>query len=164
MFCPFCQKSETKVIDSRLIKGGFTIRRRRSCPKCERRFTTYEKFKIAMPKIIKNDGRREEYDREKIFSGIEKACQKRPISSKHIEKIIENIEKSIFETGRSEVSARDIGQIVMIHLRHLDPVALIRFASVYKSFHNIDDFYRDLKIEEDQFRFLPIEEGQQNEQ
>jgi transcriptional repressor NrdR len=101
-----------------------------------------------MPKVIKSDGRREEYVRGKIYSGIEKACQKRPIASKQIDSIIDNIEKTVFESAKSEFPTHELGKLVMIHLRDLDPVAFVRFASVYKSFHDIDEFYRDLKLKE----------------
>lgn len=152
MRCPYCQKAETKVVDSRLLKEGLSVRRRRKCEGCEKRFTTYETIEINMPNIVKLDGRREPYRREKILSGIEKACQKRPIPTGQIERIIENIEKQIREISEKEISTKDIGHIVMMYLRNLDPVAYIRFASVYRKFQDIEEFVSEIQHDEENFQ------------
>lgn len=151
MKCPFCQANETKVVDSRNLKEGFSIRRRRKCDNCMRRFTTYETIEISMPAVAKLDGRREPYNREKIRSGLEKACQKRPVSTEQIDRIIENLEKAILEISDKEVSTKDIGNLVMLYLRNLDPVAYIRFASVYRKFTDVDEFVHDIQHEENIF-------------
>ena len=151
MKCPFCQESETKVVDSRLLKEGFSVRRRRKCEDCEKRFTTYETIEISMPNIVKLDGRREDYRKEKIREGIEKACQKRPIPTEQVERIIENIEKSIIELSEKEVTTKEIGHIVMMYLRNLDPVAYIRFASVYRKFQDVEEFVNEIKHDEKSF-------------
>ena len=151
MRCPFCEQSETKVVDSRLLKEGLSVRRRRKCESCEKRFTTYETIEISMPNIVKLDGRREPYNREKIYGGISKACQKRPISTDQVERIVENIEKSIRDTSSKEVSTHDIGKIVMMYLRNLDPVAYIRFASVYRKFQDVDEFVSEIQHEEETY-------------
>ncbi len=157
MKCPFCQKSETKVIDSRLLKEGLSVRRRRKCESsdCEKRFTTYETIEINMPNIVKIDGRRESYLRSKIQGGIEKACQKRPISTDQIERIINNIEKDILDLSLKEITTLDIGKIVMMYLRNLDPVAYIRFASVYRKFQDVEEFVKEIKHDEKNFRSHP---------
>lgn len=152
MKCPYCQKAETKVVDSRLLKEGLSVRRRRKCEGCDKRFTTYETIEINMPNIVKLDGRRESYRREKILSGIEKACQKRPIPTGQIERVIENIEKDILEVSEKEISTKEIGHIVMMYLRNLDPVAYIRFASVYRKFQDIDEFVNEIKHDEENFQ------------
>lgn len=148
MNCPFCNAPDTKVIDSRLMTDGLSVKRRRKCEACEKRFNTFENIEISMPLVIKSDGRREQYRREKIMNGIAKACQKRPISTIQIERIIDNIEKSILELNEREVSTLDIGQLVMDYLRNLDPVAYVRFASVYKQFQDVEEFLKDLKDSE----------------
>lgn len=151
MKCPYCEKHETKVVDSRLLKEGLSVRRRRKCEACEKRFTTYETIEINMPNIVKLDGRRESYRREKILDGIEKACQKRPIPTGQIERIIENIEKEILEKSEKEISTKEIGHIVMMYLRNLDPVAYIRFASVYRKFQDIEEFVSEIRHDEETF-------------
>lgn len=151
MKCPFCGQCETKVVDSRLLKEGSSIRRRRKCESCEKRFTTYETIEISMPNIVKVDGRREPYNREKIYGGLEKACQKRTISTEQLERIVDNIEKGILELSSKEVSTLDIGKIVMMYLRNLDPVAYIRFASVYRTFQDVEEFVHGIQYEEETF-------------
>ncbi len=158
MKCPFCQESETKVVDSRLLKEGFSVRRRRKCEGCEKRFTTYETIEISMPNIVKLDGRRETYRREKIREGIEKACQKRPIPTEQVERILENIEKSIIELSEKEVTTKEIGHIVMMYLRNLDPVAYIRFASVYRKFQDVEEFVNEIKHDEKSFTISSLEQ------
>lgn len=149
MNCPFCTAADTKVIDSRLMVDGFSVKRRRKCEHCEKRFNTYEKIELSMPMVVKSDGRREDYRREKIMSGVEKACQKRPISRVQIERIIDNIERSILELNDKEITSYDIGQFVTNYLRNLDPVAYVRFASVYKQFQDVEEFVKDLKDNEE---------------
>lgn len=150
MKCPFCQEQDTKVLDSRLLSDGYSIRRRRKCQghKCERRFTTYEKIETSMPMVIKNDGRRENYSRDKVFGGIEKASQKRPVSTAQLEHLLTNIERDIQETHQREVTTKTIGKKVMMYLRHLDPVAYVRFASVYSNFQDIEEFVGKLQDQE----------------
>ncbi len=156
MKCPFCNNSETKVIDSRLLKEGFSVRRRRKCEDetCTRRFTTYESIELQMPSVVKLDGRREPYRREKIFLGFEKACQKRPISTDQIERVLDNIEKQILDMASKEIRSKEIGNLVMMYLRNLDPVAYIRFASVYRKFQDVEEFVNDIKDDEINFNNL----------
>lgn len=148
MRCPFCNAQDTKVVDSRNLKEGLSVRRRRKCDSCKRRFTTYETIEINMPMVAKLDGRREPYNRSKIKSGISKACQKRPVSIEQIERVIDNIEKNILEISDKEISSKDIGNMVSMYLRNLDPVAYIRFASVYRKFQDVDEFVNDIKHDE----------------
>jgi transcriptional repressor NrdR len=148
MKCPFCEAKETKVIDSRLLKEGLSVRRRRKCEECTRRFTTYETIEIQMPMVVKLDGRREAYNRDKIKSGIEKACQKRPIPTEQIGRIVDNIEKRILDITDKEIPSVDIGNLVMQFLRNLDPVAYIRFASVYRKFQDVEEFVHEIKMDE----------------
>jgi transcriptional repressor NrdR len=151
MRCPFCEANETKVVDSRLLKEGLSVRRRRKCEACERRFTTYESIEIQMPVVVKLDGRREPYQKEKILKSIAKACGKRPISTEQIERVVDNIEKNILEISNKEIKSKDIGQLLMHYLRNLDPVAYIRFASVYRTFQDVEEFVHDLQHEEESF-------------
>ncbi len=145
MKCTVCNAQDTKVIDSRLLLEGTAIRRRRKCEHCFHRFTTYEKIEILLPDVVKNDGRRESFNREKILKGIKKACQKRPVSVIEIDTLIESIEKEIIENHKNEISTSEVGQLVMKKLHTIDPVAYVRFASFYWSFDNIDDFIHGLK-------------------
>ena len=156
MKCPFCLAPDTKVLDSRNLEEGSTIRRRRKCEACQKRFTTFETVELSMPMVIKRDGRREAYQREKIKMGIEKACEKRPISAVQIERIIANIEKAILDISDKEVLTKDVGNLVMMYLRHLDPVAYIRFAAVYRKFQDVEEFVNELKHDEhNQFKINP---------
>jgi transcriptional repressor NrdR len=148
MKCPFCEAKDTKVLDSRNLQDGSTVRRRRKCESCDKRFTTYEHFEIDMPLVVKNDGRRENYNRDKLSGGIEKACQKRPISTTQIEHVITNVEKAIMDISNKEIRSRDIGSLVMMYMKNLDPVAYVRFASVYMNFHDVDEFVKDIKRDE----------------
>ena len=145
MRCPYCTSIDNKVVDSRMGKEGDTIRRRRECLKCEGRFTTYERVEEVLPSVIKKDGRREPYDRMKILSGLTKACEKRPISVEVLEKCVDNIEKSMQEKGFKEIPSKAIGEEVMNQLHNLDEVAYVRFASVYRSFKDINEFMSELK-------------------
>src|SRR5512146_464129 len=145
MRCPYCTSLDNKVVDSRIGKEGDSIRRRRECLKCEGRFTTYERVEEVLPSVIKKDGRREPYDRMKILNGIKKACEKRPISVDAIEKTVSDIEKSVQDKGLKEIPSTVIGEEVMEHLHQLDEVAYVRFASVYRSFKDINEFMSELK-------------------
>ncbi len=145
MKCPFCSFLEDKVIDSRLSKDQTTIRRRRECLSCGKRFTTFEKIEINPPLIIKRDGRREAYKREKIELGLQKACEKRPVAIDDIEKIINTIEQTLQESGEKEVASSVIGEKIMQLLKELDDVAYIRFASVYRQFKDINEFIQELQ-------------------
>lgn len=145
MKCPFCGFMDNKVIDSRLSKDGHVIRRRRECEDCGRRFTTYERVEEMLPMVIKRDGRREQFDRNKILAGIIKACEKRPISIAVIEKTVDSIEAGFTDVPEREVKSTDIGEVVMSHLHGLDEVAYVRFASVYRSFKDINEFMSELK-------------------
>ena len=146
MLCPFCRQSETKVIDSRASEE-FAIRRRREClnRKCGRRFTTYEKIEETPQKVIKKDGSRVPFDREKIRSGLEKACYKRPVSEEQIERIISEVESDIYQNFDREVPSRCIGERVFNMLRDVDQVAFVRFASVYREFKDVNDFVEELE-------------------
>jgi transcriptional repressor NrdR len=143
--CPFCDEIEDKVVDSRMAKEGEVIRRRRECLGCKRRYTTYERIEESLPMVVKKDGRREPFDRNKILSGLKKACEKRPISITTIEALTDKIEKSVQEMGETEVQSQSIGEEVMKALHELDQVAYVRFASVYREFKDIDQFMDELK-------------------
>lgn len=140
MKCPFCQHAESKVIDSRMGKDGASIRRRRECEKCEKRFTTYERIEETFPFVVKKDGRREPYDRMKVISGFQKACEKRPVSVEAIEHSVNTIEAQLMELGEKEIPSTQLGELVMTALKDLDDVAYVRFASVYRSFKDIGEF------------------------
>jgi len=133
------------VVDSRTGKNGEIIRRRRECLKCQRRFTTYERVEEVLPTVIKKDGRREPFDRHKILAGIEKACQKRPVSAATIEGVVQEIENELLELGEKEIPGNAIGKRVMARLQQLDDVAYVRFASVYRQFKDISEFMDELK-------------------
>jgi transcriptional repressor NrdR len=145
MKCPYCTKIDNKVIDSRLSKDGRTIRRRRECIECGRRFTTYEKLEEVLPMVIKKDGRREPFSREKIIKGIKKACQKRPISITKIEEFVDSLEIHFQELGKKEVDSNEIGEKVISNLKGWDEVAYVRFASVYRQFRDINEFMAELE-------------------
>jgi len=144
MKCPFCKLDEDKVVDSRSSGDGSVIRRRRECLKCHRRYTTYEKVERATIRVVKKDGRREDFDAKKILSGLEKACQKRPVPTERLEQIATEIETQIYENFDNEVPSSEIGKLVMEKLRDLDKVAYIRFASVYREFKDITDFMKEM--------------------
>ena len=145
MKCPYCNNLEDKVIDSRISKDGEIIRRRRECLGCTKRFTTHEKIEDKLPLIVKKDGRREPYDRDKMMEGMKKACRKRPISIEAIEKIADKIEQDIVSRGVKEIKGSELGEKVMLELHDLDDVAYVRFASVYRSFKDISDFMEEVK-------------------
>jgi transcriptional repressor NrdR len=145
MKCPYCRYLENKVIDSRMSKDGSIIRRRRECISCNRRFTTHERIEEVMPMVIKKSGDREPFDRNKILVGIQRACQKRPISAEDMERMVDSIEEFLQESGEKEMSSTVIGERVMQELHNVDEVAYVRFASVYRSFRDITDFMREVK-------------------
>ena len=145
MNCPFCSHSENRVIDSRLSKDGDAIRRRRECLGCGKRFTTYEFVEDVLPMVIKKDGRRENFDRTKISTGIKKACEKRPISADVIEDMVDRIERTCQEMQSREISSSIIGEQIMSELHTLDGIAYVRFASVYRQFRDINEFLDELK-------------------
>jgi len=144
MKCPFCSHLEDKVIDSRAAGTGDVIRRRRECEACSRRFTTYERVEDVLPTVVKKDGRREPFDRQKLVRGLRIACNKRPVSIERIETVADAIEREVQEAEKREVSASELGDRVMTHLRDVDEVAYVRFASVYRSFRDVDEFLREL--------------------
>ena len=143
MFCPFCNNDNSKVIDSR--DSGDSIRRRRECLRCGLRFTTYERVQTRALLVAKRDGRREEFDREKLWASVKSACAKRPLPIGSIEKIIDEIETQLSNAGRAEIPSRSIGELVMERLRDLDRVAYIRFASVYRDFRDIESFKEEVE-------------------
>jgi transcriptional repressor NrdR len=143
--CPFCTEPENKVIDSRESHEGAVIRRRRECLECKRRFTTYERVEELNPLIIKKDGRREAFDRDKLLNGLQKASEKRPVSVEQLDEVITCIERKLQETGEKEVASSVIGEEVMRRLAALDEVAYVRFASVYRSFRDLAEFMTELK-------------------
>ncbi len=145
MRCPFCTTDDTRVLDSREASEGTVIRRRRECPQCKRRFTTYERVEELNPLVVKKDGRREAFDREKLLAGLKKACEKRPVSLAQIEGAVQEIERKLQETGEKEVPSAMIGEEVMKRLSRLDEVAYVRFASVYRSFKDLAEFMDELK-------------------
>jgi len=145
MRCPHCGHEEDRVVDSRTSKEGRAVRRRRECLDCARRFTTYEYIENVSMTIIKNDQRREPYDRQKLMQGLTSACKKRPVSTKKIESIVDKIENRIESMGKTEVPSAEIGKLVMAELYGLDEVAYIRFASVYKKFKDIGEFISEVK-------------------
>lgn len=144
MKCPFCSSTQSRVADSRLSKDKETIRRRRQCLHCGRRFTTSERIEDVMPMVVKRDGRREPFNRLKIMNGLRKACEKRPISIDHLERIANRIEQGIQEAGEREVKSTLIGEKVINELQSLDGVAYVRFASVYRQFKDINEFMDEL--------------------
>ena len=144
MQCPYCHHIETKVTDSR-DTGVFTIRRRRECLDCSKRFTTYEYIEMQPLYVVKKDGRREKFDRNKIKNGIQKAIEKRPVSHSQVEEILDKIEEKIRRNGSEEINSKDIGEYVMDSLKELDHVAYIRFASVYRSFTDVSSFEEEIK-------------------
>jgi transcriptional repressor NrdR len=146
MKCPYCGKIDNKVIDSRLSKDGRTIRRRRECIDCSRRFTTYERLEEILPMVIKKDGRRESFSRDKIIEGIKKSCQKRPVSVTSIEEFVDSLEVYFQELGKKEIESKEVGERVIQNLKEWDEVAYVRFASVYRQFKDINEFMAELEV------------------
>lgn len=144
MFCPFCSVQETKVIDSRLVSDGAQVRRRRECMQCKERFTTFEVAELVMPRVVKRDGSREPFHEEKLRAGLQRALEKRPVSTEQVEKCITRIKSSLRATGEREVESALVGNIIMDSLKELDKVAYVRFASVYRSFEDIREFGEEI--------------------
>ncbi|PCI52232.1 MAG: transcriptional regulator NrdR [Moraxellaceae bacterium] len=144
MHCPFCHATETKVIDSRLVAEGQQVRRRRECTSCSERFTTFETAELVMPRVVKTDGSRQPFDEEKLKSGILKALEKRPVGIEEIDAIMVRISHNLRAKGEREVSSREVGEEVMNALRDVDEVAYVRFASVYRSFKDLNEFREEL--------------------
>lgn len=163
MKCPFCHETENRVIDSRLSKDANMIRRRRECLKCSRRFTTYERVEETMPLVVKKDGRRESYDRIKIVNGLKRACEKRPVSINTIEAIADRIERGLQERGDKEIPSSAIGEAAMRELHDIDQVAYVRFASVYRSFKDINEFMVELEELLKERKGLPASKGGQKQ-
>lgn len=145
MKCPFCAFADSKVVDSRPDKEGSTIRRRRECESCGKRFTTHERVEEILPLVIKKDGRREPFDRMKLVAGVMKACEKRPVSVETIERLIDRLEIQMQESGEKEIPSNSLGEWVMTELHEIDQVAYVRFASVYRSFKDITEFMSELQ-------------------
>lgn len=146
MRCPFCDNEDTKVIDSRPIDDGKAIRRRRECEKCVKRFTTYEKVETTIIMIIKKDGSRQAFDRDKLMNGIIKACEKRPVALADIERVVDSIERGLNNMMEKEVKSTFLGELVMEQLKDLDEVAYVRFASVYRSFKDVNTFIKEIEV------------------
>jgi transcriptional repressor NrdR len=144
MHCPFCSAVDTKVIDSRLVAEGNNVRRRRECITCAERFTTYESAELVMPRIIKAGGIREPFNEDKMTAGLMKALEKRPVSIERVEEAVTKIKASLRATGEREIDSRAVGELVMSQLRDLDEVAFVRFASVYRSFKDLDEFRQEI--------------------
>ena len=144
MKCPFCNYADSKVVDSRPTDEGTSIRRRRECLKCGKRFTTYETVERLPLMLIKRDGTRQPYSRDKLLSGVMKACEKRPVPQQRLEQLVDKVEQKLFGTLESEVSSKTIGEMVMEELREIDEVAYVRFASVYRQFKDINTFMEEL--------------------
>jgi transcriptional repressor NrdR len=144
MHCPFCSEIDTKVIDSRLVADGGQVRRRRECLTCKERFTTFETAELLLPKVIKNNGVREPFNEDKLRAGILRAVEKRPVSVERIEAAISTIKRKLQATGEREIRSIVIGEEVMLHLRDMDQVAFVRFASVYRDFKDLDEFRQEI--------------------
>jgi len=145
MKCPYCRADNDKVIDSRASQDGFAIRRRRQCLHCDRRYTTYERIEEAVLKVIKKDGSREPFSREKLRAGLERACRKRPISDEQLDQVVTSIEDEVYATYDAEVVSRVLGELSLARLKPLDAVAYVRFASVYRDFQSVRDFIQELE-------------------
>ncbi len=144
MRCPFCAHMEDRVVDSRESREGDVIRRRRECVRCGRRFTSYEKIESRSFQVVKRDQRREPYDREKLMRGLQVACRKRPVPQGELDRVADSIEAAIYDSGEREISSQQLGRMVIDRLRELDPVAYVRFASVYRRFEDVDAFVKEL--------------------
>lgn len=144
MRCPFCGILDNKVIDSRLSHGGETTRRRRECNGCGRRYTTYEKVELQLPMVVKKDGRRQPFDRDKLMAGLRRACVKRPVTQDQLDRLLDELERSLSERGEADVPSSEIGRHVLRALREIDQVAYVRFASVYRDFKDVHEFMAEL--------------------
>lgn len=145
MYCPFCGDKETKVIDSRLVADGNQVRRRRECQECGERFTSFETAELVLPRVIKSNGSRQPFDEDKLRSGLTRALQKRPVSVEVVESTINRIKHKLRATGEREIKTREVGEMVMEELRELDEVAYVRFASVYRSFQDVNEFREEIE-------------------
>ncbi|BBO26910.1 MAG: transcriptional regulator NrdR [Pseudomonadota bacterium] len=144
MHCPFCSAEETKVIDSRLVAEGHQVRRRRECAECHERFTTFESAELVMPRVIKRDGTREPFNEDKLRAGLQRALEKRPVSTEKVEQCILKLKSTLRATGEREVESELLGNLIMDALKELDKVAYVRFASVYRSFEDIKEFGEEI--------------------
>lgn len=145
MHCPFCSAEETKVVDSRLVAEGDQVRRRRECLDCHERFTTFETAELLLPRVIKQNGQREPFNEDKLRAGIQRAVEKRPVSTERVESAVSQIKHALQATGERELPARTIGELVMEQLRELDQVAFVRFASVYRRFEDVSEFSEEIE-------------------
>ncbi len=145
MKCPFCASVESKVTDTRASAQGDVVRRRRECETCARRFTTYERVEEVLPLVVKKDGRREAFDRQKLLGGLRRACEKRPVSLEALEAMVDTTERELMDSGEKEVTSRALGESIMQRLRTADGVAYVRFASVYRQFRDIEEFRAELE-------------------
>jgi transcriptional repressor NrdR len=145
MKCPFCGAEDTQVIDSRVNEEGDSIRRRRRCASCDKRFTTYETAELHLPQVVKQNGTREEFSRDKLRLSFTRALHKRPVPTEYVDRAIDHIVQGILSRGEREISSRDLGESVMLELRRMDKVAYIRFASIYRSFKDVDDFHEAIR-------------------
>lgn len=145
MYCPFCGDKETKVIDSRLVADGNQVRRRRECQECGERFTSFESAELVLPRVIKRNGSRQPFDEDKLRNGLTRALQKRPVSLEVVESTINRIKYKLRATGEREIKTREVGEMVMEELRALDEVAYVRFASVYRSFQDVNEFREEIE-------------------
>ena len=145
MKCPYCKADDTAVIDSRESEDGDSVRRRRRCEKCDKRFTTYERVELSMPMVVKSNGHRVPYDREKIRTGFNRALHKRPVPTEYVDQATNRVEQRVLALGEREVSSRVIGEMVMRELKKMDDVGYIRFASVYEDFQRVDDFHEAIR-------------------
>jgi transcriptional repressor NrdR len=144
MRCPFCSTLDNRVIDSRLSQGGEVTRRRRECEGCKRRYTTYERVEQSLPMVMKKDGRRQPFDRSKLLRGLQRACVKRPVTTEALERLLDELERSLVEQAEQDVPSADVGRRVLAALRELDQVAYVRFASVYRDFQDAKEFMDEL--------------------
>ena len=161
MKCPYCNNSDTKVIDSRPVEDGLAIRRRRECEKCKKRFTTFEKIENSLLVVVKNDSRRESFDRNKLINGLLKACEKTKITYEDVEKIAERIERALNNTMEKEIESKMIGALIMDELRNLDQVAYVRFASVYHKFTDVNTFVQEVNRLQEKDRVRPEERNEE---
>ena len=161
MKCPYCNNLDTKVIDSRPVEDGLAIRRRRECEKCKKRFTTFEKIENSLLVVVKNDGRRESFDRNKLINGLLKACEKTKITYEDVEKIAERIERALNNTMEKEIESKMIGALIMDELRNLDQVAYVRFASVYHKFTDVNTFVQEVNRLQEKDRVRPEERNEE---
>ena len=146
MLCPFCGENETKVNDSRLVGEGRQVRRRRECLKCSERFTTFETAELVLPRMIKSNGTRQPFDEEKLKNGLLRAIEKRPIDLDTIDAALDRIKHCLMTSGEREINTREVGELVMKELRTIDDVAYVRFASVYRSFQDVDEFKEEIEL------------------